>query len=159
MALKNNCGKLNRHVNNVVHRTNAMEFMYGGCPMNGEDSDDPYEVRNYRNIYLLDDMEGFQFGRDTDRFYNLPPDFHDNIYWSLVAGDEERGKFPDRLNWSEWQATGNDSNSLWQDPFFEDPGAHIYVLSEESPAWDLGIEQVDLDSIGIQVYGKYVRNN
>ena len=49
------------------HRTDAMENMYGGCPMNGEDSNDPYEVQNYHNIYLLDNADGFQFARNSDR--------------------------------------------------------------------------------------------
>ena len=93
----------------------------------------------------------------TERFYNSPPDFHHNIYWSLVAGDEELEKFPDQMNWFEWQGSGNDTDSLWQDPLFEDPSTHRYILSDESPAWDLGIEQIDLDNIGIQVYGKYLK--
>ena len=68
----------------------------------------------------------------------------------MIPGDEELAKFPDNQNWYEWQASGNDSGSLWQDPLFEDPAAHRYILTEDSPAWDLGIEQIDLDSIGIQ---------
>ena len=65
--------------------------------------------------------------------------------------------------WNEWRmfkkpTSGNDSGSVWQDPLFEDPSTHQYILSEDSPAWDLGIEQVDLDNIGVQVYGKYVKN-
>ena len=94
-----------------------------------------------------------------NRYYDLPPDFHHNIYWSLAPGDEELKKFPDNLNWYEWQASGNDSGSVWQDPLFEDPSTHQYVLSEDSPAWDLGIEQIDLYNIGVQVYGKYVKMN
>lgn len=92
------------------------------------------------------------------RYYDLPPDFHDNIYWTLNPGDEELNKFPDNLNWYEWQASGNDSGSVWQDPLFEDPSTHRYILTEDSPAWDLGIQQVDLDNIGVQVLGKYVQN-
>ena len=94
-----------------------------------------------------------------NRYYDLPPDFHHNIYWSLAPGDEELKKFPDNLNWYEWQASGNDSGSVWQDPLFEDPSTHQYILSEDSPAWDLGIEQIDLYNIGVQVYGKYVKMN
>ena len=46
-----------------------MENMYGGCPMNGEDANDPYEVKNYHNIYLLDNVDGFQFARNSDRYW------------------------------------------------------------------------------------------
>ena len=104
-------------------------------------------------------MEGFTFARPIDRYYDSSPDFHDNIYWSAVPGDEELPKFPDNLNWYEWQESGNDTGSLWQDPLFEDPSTHQYVLTPESPAWDLGIEQVDMDIIGIQNYGKYHKTN
>ena len=89
------------------------------------------------------------------RYFEESPNFHDNIYWSNVPGAREKKKFPDNLNWYEWQAGGNDTGSLWQNPLFEDADAHIYVLAEDSPAWDLGIQQVDLDGIGIQEYGKY----
>ena len=39
------------------------------------------------------------------------------------------------------QASGNDTGSLWQNPLFEDADAHVYVLAENSPAFDLGIQQ------------------
>ena len=90
-----------------------------------------------------------------DRYYDSAPDFHDNLYWSLVSGDEELPKFPDKLNWSEWQTAGNDSRSLWQDPFFVDPATHNYALSEGSPARDLGIEQIEVGNVGVQSVGKY----
>ena len=89
------------------------------------------------------------------RYFESSPNFHDNIYWSNVPGAREKSKFPDYLNWYEWQASGNDTGSLWQNPLFEDADAHIYVLAEDSPAWDLGIEQIDLDGIGVQDRGKY----
>ena len=103
--------------------------------------------------------DDFTFGKNGDRYYDMSPDFHHNIYWSLGAGDEELPKFPDKLNWYEWQATGNDSESLWEDPLFEDASTHRYIMTENSPAWDLGIQQIDLDNIGIQETGKYMRKN
>ena len=153
-ALKNNCGKLNMGINNVVHRTSALEYAYGGC--RAADRENPLSFENYHNIYLFDNMDGFEFGRPNDRFYDEQPDLHHNIYWSLNAGDEELPKFPDGLNWYEWQATGNDTGSLWQDPLFEDISTHSYILAEDSPAWELGIEQIEVDNIGIQDLGKYL---
>ena len=38
---------------------------------------------------------------------------------------------------------------------FEDPAGHRYVLRDESPAWELGIQQIDVDNIGIVERGKY----
>ena len=152
-ALKNNCGKLNMGINNIIHRTSTLEYAYGGCRKG--DSENPQSFENFHNIYLFDNMEGFTFARPIDRYYDSSPVFHDNIYWSLVPGDEELPKFPDNLNWYEWQDGGNDTGSLWQDPLFEDPSTHRYVLAPESPAFELGIQQVDMDIIGIQTPGKY----
>merc|ERR1712080_410052 len=105
---------------------------------------------NKKNIYLLDDIEGFHFGRSFDRFYNSSPVFDDNMYWSLAPGDAQSAKlFPDNHTWYEWQESGNDTNSLWEDPLFEDPVNHIYVIREESSAWSLGINQIDLDHFGV----------
>ena len=58
--------------------------------------------------------------------------------------------FPDQLTWDEWIQTGNDSNSLWTDPGFQNPDARDYVLGENSPAWELGIKQIQLDNSGVQ---------
>ena len=48
------------------------------------------------------------------RYFESSPNFHDNLYWSNVPGAREKSKFPDYLNWYEWQASGNDTGSLWQ---------------------------------------------
>ena len=153
MALYHHCGKANMGVNNIVHKTSTLEAMYGGCNKYAETR--PQEYENYHNIYLLENLNDFAFGRPKDRYYEQPPNFHHNIYWSTIPGDEELEKFPDNQNWYDWQASGNDSGSLWQDPLFEDPSSHRYILTENSPAWNLGIKQVDLDNIGILVNGKY----
>ena len=156
MALYHHCGKENIGVNNIVHKTAILEYMYGGCQKADVDTR-PQQYENYNNIYLMENMDNFTFGRSQDRYYELPPDFHHNIYWSMNPGDEELQKFPDNQNWLEWQAAGNDSGSLWQDPLFEDPEAHRYILAENSPAWNLGINQIDVGNIGIQDKGKYLK--
>ena len=157
LALYHHCGKDNMGVNNIVHRNDQLKYIYGGCNK-GAERDRLQEYDNFRNIYLIDNMDDFSFARPSDRYYDSSPNFHHNIYWSPVTGGDEQPKFPDKLNWQDWQLSGNDSESVWQDPLFEDPANHKYVLTEESPAWDLGIEQIDLDNIGVQVYGKYQNN-
>ena len=47
----------------------------------------------------------------STRYYDSAPNFHDNLYWSLVPGDEELPKFPDKLSWAEWQAWLPDGRS------------------------------------------------
>ena len=61
------------------------------------------------------------------------------------------------VNWIDLQAAGNDSGSLWQDPLFVDPATHNYALTEGSPAFDLGIEEIEVDNIGVQSIGKYYK--
>ena len=157
LALHHHCGRANMEVNNIVHKTSTLDAMYGGCGKSATSR--PQEYENFHNIYLMENTDNFTFGRSQDRYYDQPPNLHHNIYWSMIPGDEELQKFPDKLNWYEWQASGNDSESLWQDPLFEDPAAHRYILTDNSPAWNLGIKQVDLDNIGIQVKGKYLKIN
>ena len=63
---------------------------------------------------------------------------------------QEEQIYPGKLNWNEWQESGNDTDSTWQDPLFEDPENHVYILKENSPAWDMGITQIDLEHFGPQ---------
>ena len=46
-ALKNNCGKLNMAINNIVHRTASMEYAYGGCRKG--DRENPMSLENFHN--------------------------------------------------------------------------------------------------------------
>jgi len=166
-ALYHHCGIENLSKNNFIHRT-SLNFQNGltpdkfstvwsGCEK-PKGSDTPQGYINQNNIYLLDDVEGFTFGRPFDRFFNEFPEYSENgakflsnLYWVLGPGDARAEKlFPGKLNWYEWQDSGNDTNSRWDDPLFEDPLNHIYVLKENSPANALGIVQIDLDQFGPQ---------
>ena len=39
---------------------------------------------------------------------------------------------------------------MWADPQFASVEEHDYLLGDQSPAWDMGIEQIRLDNFGIQ---------
>ena len=71
MALRNNCGKENIGVNNIVHKTagNPLEYMYGGCKK--ADDSSPWGLENFRNIYVFDIMDDFTFGRPWDRCHHF----------------------------------------------------------------------------------------
>ena len=58
-----------RAVNNIVHRSKNLTYMYGGCrPQSMEPEGRPQEYENVHNIYLLDDMpDDFNFARSNDR--------------------------------------------------------------------------------------------
>ena len=71
--IRNNCGKENIGVNNIVHRTagsrDPLDYMYGGCKKADESS--PWAIENYRNIYVFDSMDDFTFGRSFDRYTGM----------------------------------------------------------------------------------------
>ena len=67
LALYHHCGKKNRSFNNIVHKTDSLSKMFGGCVRS---STSPQQYENYRNIYLLDYMdEDFIFGGSFDRYF------------------------------------------------------------------------------------------
>ena len=43
----------------------------------------------------------------------------------------------------------NDAGSIWANPKL-DPEARLYSLADDSPVWDLGLEQIQMDNFGIQ---------
>ena len=131
MALYHHCGKDNMGVNNIVHKTDRLSYMFGGCnkgpvtcdvhknglslslpllklivfgfPSSTQDvikalpptkvhTERPQQYDNFRNIYYLENTDDFTFGRNSDRYYESPPNFYDNLYWSQVPGDEELPK-------------------------------------------------------------------
>ena len=128
-----------------------LQNIWAGCRKADKNKFQSY--LNYLNIYLLENADDLQFGRSWDRFYNQAPDFHHNLYWSNQEGDKSHVMFPDKLNWDDWIGSGNDSASLWADPLFVDPSSGEYVLSESSPALEMGIQQIslraDLEELGL----------
>ena len=90
---------------------------------------------NYKNIYLLDTLEGLIMSPPHFRFYDeapgrtliieqvplsyhVVPVFRNNLYWSTDSGAQSASIFPDERNWVEWQASGNDTGSVWSQPLF-----------------------------------------
>ena len=61
------------------------------CPLKVH-TERPQQYDNFRNIYYLENTDDFTFDRNSDRYYESPPNFYDNLYWSQVPGDEELPK-------------------------------------------------------------------
>ena len=80
---------------------------------------------------------------------------HDNLYWSPVEGAKEAGIFYKGSNWAEWIEDGQDINSQWSDPLLD---FETFQLDPASPAYGMGIKQIDVDSIGILKPIKYWKN-
>ena len=154
-ALIHHCGVDNISKNNIIHRTaglrtpwHDMTLMWGCCEKR-EAKNGP-TMSNFNNIYLLDNADGFGFYNNWDLFGEPYVEFARNLYWSLSPQDKGKKMFPYRQDWNGWIMSGNDTNSLWSDPLFEDAASRVYILAENSPAWDLGIQQIDTSNYGVQ---------
>ena len=53
---------------------------------------------------------------------------------------------------------GNDTESLWTDPMFVDLKNGDYTLKPESPALEMGFNQIILDNFGVQEKVKYLES-
>lgn len=51
--------------------------------------------------------------------------------------------FPLGVNWTQWQATGQDEHSVIADPMFSDPAHGNFTLRPSSPALALGFKEMD----------------
>ena len=56
---------------------------------------------------------------------------------------------PNDIKFSNLSSVGSVGNQ-WKDPKFFDAEARNYQLAEDSPAHEMGIEQIRLDNFGIQ---------
>ena len=56
---------------------------------------------------------------------------------------------PNDIQFSDLPSVGSVRNQ-WTDPKFLDAEARDYQLAEDSPAHDMGIQQIRLDNFGIQ---------
>ena len=70
--------------------------------------------------------------------------FDGNLYWNASGKPILFGT----KNLSEWQALGQDKNSLVADPLFVDPSQGNFTLRPSSPARKIGFEPWDLSAIG-----------
>jgi parallel beta-helix repeat protein len=67
-----------------------------------------------------------------------------NLYWD-ARGNPVR---PAGKSWEDWQASGQDSDSIVADPMFADPASGNFKLSPNSPAWKLGWKAIDMSTVG-----------
>lgn len=71
-----------------------------------------------------------------------------NLLWNEGRGVRVDGG-PGSGSLPRWQALGFDGNSVVGDPLFVDPQARDYRLRAGSPAFELGIEPIDVSQIGL----------
>jgi hypothetical protein len=70
-----------------------------------------------------------------------------NVYWDARGGPVW---FAGR-SFAEWQASGQDKESVIADPLFVNPGGFDFTLRPESPALKLGFQPLDLRKIGLRL--------
>lgn len=99
----------------------------------------------HRNIIFIDESANLSpLTSDTD-FRATHFDY--NVYWQQGGGRSEL-EFPDKLSWSQWQATGNDTHSAIADPLFADAASGNYTLLPGSPALAMGFAQINQSAFG-----------
>jgi len=154
VAMKHHCGVDNVDKNNIVHRTatshrwHPMEQFLSGCEKNYPEHFQ--QQSSFNNIYLFENSEDFEVYKKADRTSLNETDFHKNLYWSPNEQEKNSTIFPGYLNWSDWKnLTGNDVDSVWADPLLQDPSSGLYNLGKDSPAWNLGMTQIQ-DNFGIE---------
>lgn len=70
--------------------------------------------------------------------------FDRNLYWNAAGASVRFGN----KSFAEWQAMGQDRNSLVADPLFVDPEKGDFNLRENSPATKIGFEPWDFSKVG-----------
>ncbi len=142
--------------NNVVYRTKSAGFHqhYGGDNivrnnifafgreaqlMRTRPEPEHFTLDIQRNIVLYEDAPLLGSNWSGDNFK-----FDSNLYWQM-------GKtvtFPGGLSLQQWQAKGQDKNSLVADPLFVDVAKDDYRLKPDSPALRLGFKPIDISTAG-----------
>lgn len=71
--------------------------------------------------------------------------FENNVYWRL---DNKPVTFPKNTTLEQWQAKGQDKNSLVADPLFVDAARYDFRLKPDSPALKIGFQPIDVSTAG-----------
>jgi hypothetical protein len=58
------------------------------------------------------------------------------------------GDNPLSLTVEEWKARGSDRHSIIANPMFKNLETRDFTLGKDSPAWELGVEPIDMSTVG-----------
>ncbi|MBN2505274.1 MAG: right-handed parallel beta-helix repeat-containing protein [Verrucomicrobia bacterium] len=72
--------------------------------------------------------------------------FQSNLYWPEAGGEVRFAKG----SFAQWQARGQDTNSLIANPQFANPARDDFTLRPGSPASRVGFQPIDLRTVGVR---------
>lgn len=132
--------------NNTV-RNNVFAFGREAQLMRTRPEPDHFTLNIHHNIvfYQGAPLLGSNWEGDNYRFDS-------NLYWRT---DGDPVTFANQQTLEQWQAGGQDKNSLVADPLFVDAGRNDYRLKSGSPALKLGIASIDISTAGRTRAGPY----
>lgn len=112
-----------------------------------------------RNILICDGQPMFWGGYWG--FFRLRGIISDlNVLWDVQGKpftfEEANDKYHTTkvFDFDEWKAFGNDHHSVVADPKCKDPLNYDFTLADDSPAFALGFQPIDMSDVGPRVKGK-----
>ncbi len=141
--------------NNIV-RNNIFAFGKNGCVKLGK-VEDHVSFHLERNI-LINDYAPIYFSNGDDSFTD-----DSNLMWDYgldggvisqkdtferFEGMESRLKYAIKTSSKQLAKKGFYKNAVVADPLFADPHNGDFTLPENSPAWDMGFEPIDVSDVG-----------
>ena len=138
---------------NIV-RNNIFAFCEGGYAVNRRNSNNSFTFE--RNIILTKGTPAFVHGYQAPlTCKNFISDL--NLFWDVLdepvfcgTARVQMDTEPELLdyNFVEWQMLGYDKHSLEKNPCMRDVYNFDFMLQKDSPAFDLGFQEIDTSDIG-----------
>lgn len=131
--------------NNIVAHNNEQNGTIGSTETVGELSS---ELEIARNIFYENDAKLYSINFWNE---NKIARADNNLYYTTTGTYEFGGSIPapEYDQWLELQLGKFDQHSIIADPFFMNAAEHDYRLKYSSPAYKLGIADLDIESIGL----------
>ena len=139
-----------------IVRNNIFAFGRNGCVKLGR-VEDHVSFHLERNI-LINDYASIYFSNGDDSFTddsNLMCDYaldggviSQKDTFERFEGMERRLEYAIRTSFKQFVEKGLYKNAVVADPLFADPFNGDFTLPENSPAWDIGFEPIDVSDVG-----------
>ena len=104
-----------------------------------------------RNIFIAKDNDFFFGGKNVD-ILSATMESDNNLFWSYGNTNPTVGRiFANEKKFDKWQDEfKKDQNGILADPLFNDYDNKDFGLKQNSPAYKLGISEIDMSDVGIR---------